>query len=339
MTFSKGIPLDSAAIMSTVLEGMLYGFSVLMFIGTIWTLTYKRHIRDVNRPITAVTVLLLVLSTAHMVVDIIRTEDGLVKYRSTFSGSSAAFFADVPGEIFVIKNVIFVLQTLVADGVVIYRCYVVWQTVWVIILPSILWCSVAAIGVYSACNFSQVAHIANISSNVTGPATREWILTFYALEFVTNLLSSGLLAFRIWKIERSVSTARTTKVTTTSILRVVVDAAIVYSIALLCTLITSVCSNNGIFVMIDILMPIISIVFYMVMIRIAISRNSHILTVRGGSTSETNRGNLQQYPLKPMQVHISQFTHNDGASMYRNGNQDRPSTGKEVPGEGASYNV
>ncbi|KAG2116179.1 hypothetical protein DEU56DRAFT_748403 [Suillus clintonianus] len=338
MTFSKGISQDSAAIMSTVLEGMLYGFSVLMFIGTMWALTYKRHIRDANRPITAVAVLLLVLSTAHMVVDIIRTEDGLVKYRS-ISGGSEAFFADVPGEIFVIKNVIFVLQTLVADGVVIYRCYVVWQTVWVTILPSILWCSVAATGVYSAFNFSRVAHMASVSGSVPSPAAREWILTFYALAFVTNLLSSGLLVFRIWKIERSVSTSRATKSTTTSILRVIVDAAIVYSIALLCTLITSVCSNNGTFVMIDILMPIISIVFYMVMIRIAISRNSHVLTVRGWSTSETNRGNLQQYPLKPMQVHISQLTHNDGASMYRNGNHDRPSTGKEVPAEGASYDV
>ncbi|KAG2052746.1 hypothetical protein BDR06DRAFT_508082 [Suillus hirtellus] len=38
---TTGLLLDSANIMSTVLEGVLYGFSVLMFIGTIWTFTYK----------------------------------------------------------------------------------------------------------------------------------------------------------------------------------------------------------------------------------------------------------------------------------------------------------
>lgn len=69
--------------MSTVLEGILYGeyheflrcmptnlafffsgFSVLMFIGTIWTFTYKQRIRDINQPSTVVATLLFVLSTA-----------------------------------------------------------------------------------------------------------------------------------------------------------------------------------------------------------------------------------------------------------------------------------
>ncbi|KAG2141104.1 hypothetical protein DEU56DRAFT_283853 [Suillus clintonianus] len=316
MTFAQGIPLDSAAIMSTVLEGMLYGFSVLMFIGTMWALTYKHHMRDrVNRPITVVAVLLLVLSTAHMVIDIIRIEDGLVKSRDTFPGGPEAYFAEISLGTFVVKNTIYILQTLLGDGVVIYRCYVVWQTVWVIILPSMLWCSVAVTGIYSLYSFS---HTASTSGNVFSQVTREWISGFYALTLAANLLSSGLLAYRIWKIERNVANS------------------LLYSIALLCTLIGSIRSNNGALVMIDILPPIISIAFYTVIIRIAIGRNnrSHVLTVRGGSTSETNRGNLQQYPLKPLQVHISQFTHKDDASMY--GNQDRPSTGKEIFVEGSS---
>ncbi|KAG1726152.1 hypothetical protein EDB19DRAFT_1945314 [Suillus lakei] len=337
MAFAKGMPLDNAAIMSTVLEGILYGFSVLMFIGTIWALTYRRNMRDVNRPITVVAVLLLVLSTAHMVVDIIQTEDGLVTYRNMFSAGPEAFFVDVPREIFVIKNVIFILQTL--KGKKIYRCYMVWQTVWVIILPSMLWCSVAVTGVYSLYGFSHAAAPTSAKS-IFSKTTRQWMAAFFALTLATNLLSSGLLAYRIWKIERNVSTARTTKVTTTSILRMVIDAALLYSIALLCTLISSLRSNNGAFVMIGILTSIISIAFYMVIIRIAIgkSTHSHILTVHGGSSSEADR-NLRQYPLKPLQVHISQFTHNDGASVYRNGNQGRPSTGKEVSVEGTSCEV
>jgi hypothetical protein len=49
--------------------------------------------------------------------------------------------------------------------------------------------------------------------------------------------------------------------TTTSILRVIMDAAIVYSIALLCTLIGSVCSNNVSLVMIDVvIIPITFII-------------------------------------------------------------------------------
>lgn len=35
-----------------------------MFIGTVWALTYKRRMRDVNRPVAVVAVLLLLVSTA-----------------------------------------------------------------------------------------------------------------------------------------------------------------------------------------------------------------------------------------------------------------------------------
>ncbi|KAG1799037.1 uncharacterized protein HD556DRAFT_1440105 [Suillus plorans] len=97
MAIGKGMPLDSAALMSTVLEGILYGFSVLMFIGTIWALTHERHMRSVNRLITVVAVLLFVLSTAHMVVDIIQTEEGLVQHRniSQSGPGSEAFFTEI----------------------------------------------------------------------------------------------------------------------------------------------------------------------------------------------------------------------------------------------------
>jgi hypothetical protein len=34
-----------------------------MFIGTVWALNYKRQMRDVNRPIAVVAILLLLVST------------------------------------------------------------------------------------------------------------------------------------------------------------------------------------------------------------------------------------------------------------------------------------
>jgi hypothetical protein len=55
----------------------------------------------------------------HMIVDIIRLEDGLVKYRDTFPGGPAAFFADVSQMTYVVKNAIYILHTLLGDGVVV----------------------------------------------------------------------------------------------------------------------------------------------------------------------------------------------------------------------------
>ncbi|KAG1859800.1 hypothetical protein F4604DRAFT_1151753 [Suillus subluteus] len=293
MVSLAGIPMDAAAVMSSVLEGILYGFSVLMCLGTIWTFTYKRHMQDANRPIAVVATLLFVLSTAHIVVVIIHIERGLVKYRDTFPGGPVAFFADVTQDTFVIKNAIYTLQTLLGDGVVIYRCYVVWQSAWVIILPCMMWCGVAASGVCSVYYFSQAstAEIENFFASRIG----HWVATFLASTLATNVLSTGLLAYRIWMIERKVSAIRTTK-HKVPILRVLIDAAVLYSAALGSSIICFSLWNDGLYVMGDLIVPIVSIAFYMVFIRIATSQNYHSAAYRG--TTETERRNLQQHTMQ-----------------------------------------
>ncbi|KAG2110696.1 hypothetical protein DEU56DRAFT_749797 [Suillus clintonianus] len=289
------VPLDVAVIMSTVLEGILYGFSALMFIGTIWMFTYKHRMRDVNRPIAAVATLLLVLSTAHIIVGIIHLEDGLVKYRDTFPGGPAAFFAYAPQPTFVAKNAIYILQTLVGDGVVIYRCYVVWQSVWIIVIPCIMWCGVAACSVCMVYSFSQ-ASISDVENFFTSKLGH-WVAAFLTSTLATNVLSTGLLAYRIWMVERRVSAIRVTK-GNMPILRVFIDAAIMYSAALCSSLICFALANDGLYVIGDVINPIISIAFYMVFIRVATSRNdkNYISTV-GGGTTETERSTSQRYPM------------------------------------------
>ncbi|KAG2747200.1 hypothetical protein P692DRAFT_20737735 [Suillus brevipes Sb2] len=288
---SGGMPTDAAAIMSASLEGILYGFSVLMFIGTIWALTYNCRMQDINRPLAVVAVLLLILSTAHMVVDIIRVEYGLVKYRDTYPGGPSAFFADVSQNTYVIKHSFYIMQTLLADGVVIYRCYVVWQSGLVIILPCVLWCSVAVTGVYAVYSCSQ----AN-SSTIFAEMLAQWVTAFIASTIATNLLSSGLLAYRIWTIERAVSMLRASKSNVMPIMRVLVDAAILYTVVLFIALVCFVCLNNGVVVVVDMAMPIMSIAFYMVLIRIAIYRNtpSYLSTTHGISSEaeQRNHGNI-----------------------------------------------
>ncbi|KAG8214977.1 hypothetical protein J3R82DRAFT_8379 [Butyriboletus roseoflavus] len=77
-----------------------------------------------------------------MIIDIIRTYEGLVEYRNTFQPDGPlGFFSDVSQWSFVYKNLVYTLQTLVGDGVVIYRCYVLWQSWLIIVLPIILWAS------------------------------------------------------------------------------------------------------------------------------------------------------------------------------------------------------
>ncbi|KAG1847109.1 hypothetical protein C8R48DRAFT_732023 [Suillus tomentosus] len=332
---TSGIPLDAGALMSTVLEGILYGLSILLFIGTIWSLTYKRHKQDINLPILIVAVLLLILSTAHMIVNIVRVEDGLVTNRYEYPNGPSEYFADVSQKTYVIKHLFYVLQTLIADGVVIYRCYVVWQSVWIVVLPIILWCSVAVTGLIAIYSVSQ----ASTGDGIFVKALAQWVTAFFASTIATNLLSSGLLAYRIWIIQRGVSGVNnTSRNTVMPIVRVLVDAAILYSAALLTALILFVSGNNGQDAVVDMAMPIMSIAFYMVLIRIALNKKQHsyvstqtsISIPRRPVTSEAEQERAQQqYAMKPLQVHVSKFTH-----------QERPSSSKDsMKGPSPTYDV
>ncbi|KAI9455616.1 hypothetical protein HD554DRAFT_2240122 [Boletus coccyginus] len=338
---SLGIALDDAAIMSTSLEAILYGFSVLMFIGTMWVLTREKGRTASNRMMISVAVILLVLSTAHMIVDIVRIDHGLVKEANTFPGGPNAFFGDVAQPTFVIKNAIYTLQTLLGDGVVIYRCYVVWQSFWSIVLPSLLWCSVAVSGVGSVYSVSQATTNA---SDIFAKETAQWITAFYASTLTANLLSSGLLAYRIWMIERSVASVRVSaKSTIMPVLRILVDAALLYSATLFTALLCFVNSNNGQYVVLDmvilarsvttLVMPIISIAFYMVLIRVAMGQQTvyHFSSAARGTAAIESHDT--SYGMRPMQVHISQFSRNDSTPPYQPRNQEvekgpRPSTHK-----------
>jgi len=69
----------------------------------------------------------------------------------------------------------------------------------------------------------------------------------------------------------------------------------------------------------------------MVIIRIGMDKLtlSQVSTVRGGITSDTVRGSVSQYSMKPVQVHVSHSTHTDRTSVYGVWNQNRPPTRKE----------
>ncbi|KAH7925233.1 hypothetical protein BV22DRAFT_1011622 [Leucogyrophana mollusca] len=297
------IALDTAAVVSTVLEGILYGFSLLMFLGTLWALFDRRSSNRVNRKMLTVACLLLLFSTAHIIIDIIRAVDGLVKFRDSFPGGPLAFFSDVSQWSFVYKNAIYTLQTLLGDGVVIYRCYVIRQSIPVIILPVLLWCSVAVTGV--GCPY--IASTYN-TGDVFAGSIGKWITSFYALTLATNLLSTALLAHRIWQVDRSASHALgRRKSHLRPILHVILDAGVVYSLTLLAALLCFVTKSNGQFVVLDMVMPIISITFYMVIIRVGISKTENT-TYALGYTSHSRATSRHPLGMNRMEVHITTLT-------------------------------
>ncbi|KAJ7908944.1 hypothetical protein B0H13DRAFT_2494470 [Mycena leptocephala] len=221
-----------------------------------------------------VALLLLTLSTIHIAVDIKRIYSGLVLYRDTYPGGPLAWFANEREPSFVFKNIVYPIQTALGDGVVIYRSYMVWRSVWVIMVPFILWLGVCTTGIGTVYELTQPAPT---SSNIFASRTGQWITSFYAITLSCNFIATGRGLMPV--------------------LMIVIDAGALYSFTLLAALIGFVNQSNGIFVVLDMIPPIISIAFYMVILRVGLAQRTRATS----STSTFQRTPLPRNEMRPMQ--------------------------------------
>ncbi|KAI0266375.1 hypothetical protein BC834DRAFT_823587 [Gloeopeniophorella convolvens] len=302
------LTLDKGGIISTVLEGILYGFSLFMFGVTLWVLIYRRTTKRVNRIMVVISILLFVFSTMHIGIDIHRIVEGLVNNREFQPGGPAVWFEDPSQFTFVFKNAVYSFQTVTGDAVVIYRCYVVWQSFYVIIFPLImlLGVCVAATGSVYACSQATLA-----KGGIFHASTYKWITAFYSSTLATNLLCTLLLVFRIWQINSRVS-RKQHQSNLWPVLTIIMDAGLLYSVTLMSALICFVRQSFGQFIVLDMVCPIISIAFYMIIIRVGLAMTPSPRSASdSGFTLKPPVGpnvSRQDYPLRPLEVHISQLT-------------------------------
>ncbi|KAF5328503.1 hypothetical protein D9758_017326 [Tetrapyrgos nigripes] len=262
---------DTAALLALSLESGFYGVSTYMFAETMKELLFGGKF---NRRMAIVASLFFVLSTAHVIIDIIRIKIGFIDQRDIFEGGPAAYFSQTL-PLFSVRSSIYVAQTLLADAVVVYRCYMVWYPVvrWIVVVPLSLWLGLLVTSVGALYNLG-VASASGGGAEIF--AFGKWIDGFFAMSLTTNLVGTGLLAYRIWKINQSSSEFQS-KGIMVPVFRVVIDAGILYSIVLIITLAFFEARSNMQTILIDMLMPIISISFYMIIIRMS------ALSGRGGA--------------------------------------------------------
>ncbi|KAI0050774.1 hypothetical protein FA95DRAFT_1486721 [Auriscalpium vulgare] len=308
------ISLDNVSLISTAVEALLYGFSVFMFGATMWILLRLR--RGVNRVMVFVASLLLFLSTivsamalsslAHIGVDIYRAREGLIYRRNYIGLGSSAWFGDVSDFTWLFKNSLYMFQTLTGDAIIIYRCYIVWQSIWVIALPVLSWFGAAAAGIGGIYSCSRTDPL---TGDYVGVASR-WITAFLSLTLSTNFIATILLTSRIWR-----STMRTRHYKTgpslLPVAKIMLDAAVIYSATLLALIICFVAEWNGQYIILDMasssITPVISIAFYMVIMRLGMREMSLSSALHPGSQGKTRPSEFGMGPLE-VTVHIDQLT-------------------------------
>ncbi|KAJ8093839.1 hypothetical protein PM082_009702 [Marasmius tenuissimus] len=189
------------------------------------------------------------------------------------------------------RSYVFMTLTLLADAVVAYRGILVWKSKPVVaVIPFLLWLGLLA------------TVIGNVAANVlvfNGTfdellRIRRWTTSFFVASLITNVISTGLLAFKIWRIDRENSEFRVgaARSTLMAFLRVAIDSGMLYTFSLSLTIFVYVRRPVWQPVVVYSMTSVICISFYMMLIRIAREARRKVITVRSvfNSKDEGLRG-------------------------------------------------
>ncbi|KAI0660236.1 hypothetical protein C8Q70DRAFT_82925 [Cubamyces menziesii] len=320
--------LIEAALLSTSFEAILYGLSVFLFMLTLWVLLRNRKERRVNWAMVSASSALLLLSTMEMVVNILRLYLGFVHEGPGLPGGPEDFFGDVSRVSFVIKNTLYNAQTLILDGVVIYRTYKVWNNVLVIVVPTVGWLGLLASS--AGLGYALATSSMGESEGIFAAEPSHWLTANWCVTLVTNVCATFALAYRIWQV-----TSRSAEYKTggclSPILRVIIESGALYSFTMTAALILFLVRSNGVYVILDMISPIICIVFNMIIVRIGLAADGALLpeptrpvpppgqaessiipTMRRMIRRQTER-DLEMKDIN-ITVEIAQFVHDDSES-------------------------
>ncbi|KDR71433.1 hypothetical protein GALMADRAFT_143710 [Galerina marginata CBS 339.88] len=265
---SPGIRVDTAQLAGIFVEGPLYGIFLILDAVAINILTRRRRRTSFNPVSVTAAILMLLLATAQFIADCTNVAMGFIPLESRALRQS--FFLDLTQPIYAASITIYFTMILVGDFIVIYRCYVVWnKNFWIILIPML--CSLGS----GACAYQTIWAIRHLTEKLSFIRLEESMgFAVFGLSFSANAISTGLLSYKIWTADRNLR--KTLPISSTGrrltpVLRIVLESGIVNTLYLLAYTIILDNGTDGIAIMSNLATPLIGIIFTTVIIRAALS--------------------------------------------------------------------
>ncbi|KAJ7325778.1 hypothetical protein DFH08DRAFT_968422 [Mycena albidolilacea] len=253
---------------------MLYGIYVVTFgIAERRLLTtdsgrWKRR-SEIRWVMLVVSILLFVNVTVDMSVATITLLDAFVFY--TGPDGAEHVFAHGSGWQTMTKTFCVPFQSLLGDSVLIYRCYWLWnKSRAVIALPLLLWFTNVALAMRILDVLSQISKGAVLSTGIS-----PWFEAFWSLTISINIITTSLIVFRIWMVERQNKKFRaqlafptgSTHSTLGLAMRNIIESGMIYTFASILELAFHSVQSNMLYIVSALEMHSVGITFNLIIIR------------------------------------------------------------------------
>ncbi|KAK7028272.1 hypothetical protein R3P38DRAFT_2935085 [Favolaschia claudopus] len=256
-------PPDEAKLVSIFVQSVLYGVYARLFFETVSVIVRRPSSRPFRRSSIAICFLLFIIATTHVSVNFTRIIKAFIIHRDE-PGGPAAFFNELSEFTQMFGSTLYVAQTLLGDALALLRCYLVWEhKLYIIAFPLVLLAGSIATGIGILYYFDKVVPQADIFVTQLS----HWITAFFSTTFVTNVICTALVAYRLYLLNRGRPGFRQRKLA--PVLVLMVESGAYYSLTLLLLLILYNVDSWFQYVVLDAVSPIVGIVFTTIILRIA----------------------------------------------------------------------
>jgi len=298
---ADGLALDTATLAGLFASSILYGIFVVLLIASLYILLFRRKTKNPNFILIAAAMSMFLVNTTVLGISFARVDDAFIILRNE-PGGPIADLTLLSQWKEVTRTALTCSYFVLADAVLIYRCWIVWgKNIWIVVFPMVLFLASATVDVFMVVTMATL----DAGDSIFVTALGDWITAVISLTLAQNIIVTSLIVFRIWKI--NMSTASSAAGSLRPIVSIILESGVIYCASLFIFLMTYVAGSNSQYIMVDCINPMIGITFTLLIVRVG-------LGLTGSEASSNYRSNIRSHltPIAPISINVSRHYQTDG---------------------------
>ncbi|KAJ6572807.1 hypothetical protein DFH09DRAFT_1460813 [Mycena vulgaris] len=297
-------PLRAALIPAAYVELVFNGLYSGLYIMTLYALTFKRGPHGFNWGIFLALTSMYILSSIHAINGAVLVQFAFVEHGDTIE-SSIAYIAQPSLPRALLGAIALTINTMIADFVLIWRCWTMWNRNWKIItLP--LTCTLVGAGL----GFRSIAaQVAFVHDPLSSPTTYvNFGNAYFGLILATTTSATFLIIFRIYKMSQK-STRKWMGYG--RVIEMVVESAALYLVALVVYIPLSVQGSADVAYLQALVAQLTGMAPTLLVARVAFGLSRPDATWQAESTMIAFRGNGNSTSEQPSTIVLSSVSRSD----------------------------
>ncbi|KAI0359767.1 hypothetical protein OH77DRAFT_1434208 [Trametes cingulata] len=265
--------LEKSNLDGAVLGGVAYGVHLAVFAQCFYTIYFRgaggsRDGRGRSRWLLVYIFMLFAMGTVNVACNTRMTQLMFIDNRGYPGGPNAWFFTFYSTGVNIAGDVAYIVANFLADGLLLWRTYMVWNSAWICIFPAIVYLASTAMSIMVIVQSSYP------NSNLWASTTVQFLLPYFAISISLNvmltLLLVGRLMYMSYRARQSLGAEHAR--TYMSIAAMLVESAVPYAVTAIIFVITYAENSNVQNLLLPVLAQIMCINPEVIILRVATGR-------------------------------------------------------------------